>query len=83
MQELIDAVKPHFSTVRRYSPDASRNSSSEVYLVCRNHMPWKSPKQSIRERYEEAVDVLVGGNEIEEGPEPTKTSFTVRRRKKE
>jgi 23S rRNA (uridine2552-2'-O)-methyltransferase len=83
VQELIDAVKPHFSTVRRYSPDASRNSSSEVYLVCRNHMPWKSPKQSIRERYEEAVDVLVGGNEIEEGPEPTKTSFTVRRRKKE
>ena len=83
VQELINAVKPHFSTVRRYSPDASRNSSSEVYLVCRNHMPWNSPKQSIRERYEEAVDVLVGGNEIEDEPEPTKTSFTVRRRKKE
>ena len=25
-------------------PDASRNSSSEVYLVCKHHTPWKAPK---------------------------------------
>ncbi|MCH1541249.1 MAG: RlmE family RNA methyltransferase [Candidatus Poseidonia sp.] len=83
VQELIDAVKPHFSSVRRYSPDASRNSSSEVYLICRNHMPWNSPKESIRERYEAAVDVLVGGGEIEDAPEPVTPTFKVRRRKSE
>ena len=40
IEELVKAMKPHFSRVRRFSPDASRNSSSEVYLVCINHKPW-------------------------------------------
>ena len=81
VEELISAVRPHFSSVRRFSPDASRNSSSEVYLVCKHHTPWKAPKVSVRERYETAVNKLVGGDEIEDDPEPVASSFRVRRKK--
>ena len=81
VEELITAVRPHFSSVRRYSPEASRNSSSEVYLVCRHHTPWKAPKASIRERYEAGVNKLVGGDEIADDPEPVASSFRVRRKK--
>ena len=81
VEELIQAIQPHFSSVRRYSPDASRNSSSEVYLVCKHHTPWKAPKASIRERFETSMEILLGGGEIEADPEPTATSFQVRRKK--
>ncbi|HII28096.1 MAG TPA: RlmE family RNA methyltransferase [Candidatus Poseidonia sp.] len=81
VEELISAVRPHFSSVRRFSPDASRNSSSEVYLVCRHHTPWKAPKASVRERYEAGVNKIVGGDEIEADPEPVASSFKVRRKK--
>ena len=74
-------MRPHFSSVRRFSPDASRNSSSEVYLVCKHHTPWKAPKASVRERYEAAVNKIVGGEELEDDPEPIATSFKVRRKK--
>lgn len=47
IENLINLIKPYFSSVKRYSPDASRNSSSEVYLVCKNHLPWKNSKTSI------------------------------------
>ena len=57
VEELIKAVKPYFSDVRRFSPDASRNSSSEVYLVCRNFMPWMMDKDvNIRKTYEELLE---------------------------
>jgi 23S rRNA (uridine2552-2'-O)-methyltransferase len=81
VEQLIEAVRPHFSSVRRFSPDASRNSSSEVYLVCKHHTPWKAPKASIRTRFEAEIDVLLGGGEIAEEPEPVASSFKVRRRK--
>ena len=81
VDELIQAVQPHFSSVRRFSPDASRNSSSEVYLVCKHHTPWKAPKATIRTRFEDAMDQLLGGNDLENEPEPTPSSFQVRRRK--
>ena len=81
VEELITAVRPHFSSVRRFSPDASRNSSSEVYLVCKHHTPWKAPKASVRERYEAGVNKLVGGDEIEADPEPVASSFRVRKKK--
>ena len=59
VEELIKAVKPYFSDVRRFSPDASRNSSSEVYLVCRNFMPWMMEKDmSIRSTYEERFRIV-------------------------
>ena len=47
IENLINLVKPRFSNVRRYSPEASRNSSSEVYLICKNHIPWKNSGKSI------------------------------------
>ena len=81
VEELITAVRPHFSSVRRFSPDASRNSSSEVYLVCKHHTPWKAPKASVRERYEEGVNKIVGGDEIEADPEIVASSFRVRKKK--
>lgn len=81
VEELITAVRPHFSSVRRFSPDASRNSSSEVYLVCKHHTPWKAPKASVRERYEAGVHKIVGGDEIEADPEIIASSFRVRKKK--
>ena len=81
VEELIAAVRPHFSTVRRFSPDASRNSSSEVYLVCKHHTPWKAPKESVRARYERGVNKILGGDEIEPEPEPVASSFRVRKKK--
>ena len=55
IEELIKSVKPYFSEVRRYSPVASRNSSSEVYLICRNYMPWTKNDSSIRKEYEKLL----------------------------
>ena len=83
VEELIKAVKPHFSTVRRFSPHASRNSSSEVYLVCRNYLPGEGPSTTVLQRYEEELNKKLGGDEIEDGPEIVKSSFSVRRRKSE
>ena len=36
IEALISAANTRFSSVQRFSPDASRSSSSETYLVCRN-----------------------------------------------
>ena len=36
IEALISAANTRFSNVQRFSPDASRSSSSETYLVCRN-----------------------------------------------
>lgn len=82
VEELIKAVKPYFSDVRRFSPDASRNSSSEVYLVCRNFMPWTMEKNmSIRLTYEELLEPKLGGHDIVDSPDEVFTSFKVRRKK--
>ena len=39
IEGLIEAAKMRFSSVQRFAPTASRNSSSETYLVCRNKLP--------------------------------------------
>ena len=83
VEELIDVVKPFFSDVRRFSPHASRNSSSEVYLVCRNFMPWKFRKVSVLEGYETALNLKLGGDDIEEAPDIITSSFSVRKKKTE
>tara|TARA_B100000925_G_scaffold259060_2_gene214351 strand:+ start:1554 stop:2282 length:729 start_codon:yes stop_codon:yes gene_type:complete len=80
IEELITAVKPYFSEVRRFSPMASRNSSSEVYLVCRNHMPWIKREVSIRQTYESLLDEKLNPIE-EELDETVYTSFKVRKKK--
>lgn len=66
VDELIQVIKPHFTKVRRYSPVASRNSSSEVYLICLNHKPWKAPKGLILSRWEEAVAVRIASQTEED-----------------
>ncbi len=39
IEAIVKAAKIRFSKVQRFSPVASRNSSSEVYLVCKNKLP--------------------------------------------
>ena len=58
IEGLIDAAKMRFSSVQRYAPTASRSSSSETYLVCRNKLP-KVRKESLgRTAYEQLKDHL-------------------------
>lgn len=85
VDELLQVLKPHFSKVRRFSPEASRNSSSEVYVICRNHRPWKGPKKSVQLRWEEAVTKLLDSQDKTSGePEAVSAkSFRVVRRKDE
>ena len=53
VEELITAVRPHFSSVRRFSPDASRNSSSEVSPRVQASHALEGAQSPVRERYEE------------------------------
>ena len=46
IEGVVNAAKQRFSRVQRFSPDASRNSSSEVFLVCKNKLP--RPKKGFR-----------------------------------
>ena len=46
IEGVVNAAKQRFSRVQRFSPDASRNSSSEVYLVCKHKYP--KPKKGSR-----------------------------------
>ncbi len=39
IEGLVDAARDRFSNVQRFSPTASRSSSSETYLVCQNRLP--------------------------------------------
>ena len=80
IEELIVAVKPYFSDVRRFSPMASRNSSSEVYLICRNHMPWVKRENTIRQTYETLLDVKLNPEE-EVVEEQVFTGFKLRKKK--
>ena len=38
IEGLVEAAKDRFSNVQRFSPTASRSSSSETYLVCQNRL---------------------------------------------
>ena len=81
IEELIMAIKPYFSEVRRFSPMASRNSSSEVYIVCRNHLPWVRGSTLVRETYEQLLDKKLNP-EIEENESPeVYSSFKLRKKK--
>ena len=80
IEELITAIKPYFSDVRRFSPMASRNSSSEVYLVCRNYMPWVKRDVTIRSTYETLLDVKLNPEETDTDQQ-VYTSFKLRRKK--
>ena len=79
IDELISVLKEHFSKVRRFSPEASRNSSSEVYIICRNHQPWKAPDMSLSQRWEASMSRL-DGNEGGEEIESSTVGFRVLKR---
>ncbi len=80
VEELIELVRPHFQTVKRFSPMASRNSSSEVYLVCKFHTPKRGPDWEIRPAFEIALEERQGGPKPMEDVEPAKSTFTVRKK---
>ena len=80
VEEFIKCVKPHFTKVKRFSPMSSRNSSSEVYLVCRNHVPWDAPKTGVRQRFEAMMDSRLGESDVLDS-EAITTKFKVIKRK--
>lgn len=80
VEEFIKCVKPHFTKVKRFSPMSSRNSSSEVYLVCRNHVPWDAPKTGVRQRFGDMMDSRLGESDVLDS-EAITTKFKVIKRK--
>jgi len=81
VDELIKSVKPYFSKVKRFSPEASRNSSSEVYLVCLNHKPWLAEKGG--PDITGKMEVAFNDNEVEEEIQTVATGFRVIRKNTE
>lgn len=81
VEEMIDLVKPHFQKVKRFSPMASRNTSSEVFLVCKHHKPKGGPDWKIRPAFEQALMERKGGPEPDVDVEPAKSTFSVRSRR--
>ncbi|HIF45382.1 MAG TPA: RlmE family RNA methyltransferase [Candidatus Poseidoniales archaeon] len=80
VEELIDLVKPHFMTVKRFSPTASRNTSSEVFLVCKHHKPKKGPDWKISPQFEKALEERKGGMDPLDDVAPVKSTFSVRKK---
>ncbi|MDC0555949.1 RlmE family RNA methyltransferase [Euryarchaeota archaeon] len=58
IEGLIEAAKMRFSSVQRFAPTASRSSSSETYLVCRNKLPKIRKEAEGRTAYEHLKDHL-------------------------
>jgi 23S rRNA (uridine2552-2'-O)-methyltransferase len=44
MQDFMRQVKVYFGEVRLYGPEASRSSSSEIYIIARNFVGGQKPK---------------------------------------
>ena len=51
-------LKDRFSNVQRYAPTASRNASSETYLICRNKLPRARKRANGRTAMEQVSDHL-------------------------
>ncbi|MCH1591607.1 MAG: RlmE family RNA methyltransferase [Candidatus Thalassarchaeaceae archaeon] len=58
IEGLVDAAKDRFSNVQRYAPTASRNASSETYLICRNKLPRARKRANGRTAMEQVSDHL-------------------------
>ena len=58
IEGLVDAAKDRFSNVQRYAPTASRNASSETYLICRNKLPRARKGANGRTAMEQVSDHL-------------------------
>ena len=58
IEGLVEAAKDRFSNVQRFAPTASRNSSSETYLICRNKLPSPRKRASGRTAMRQVSDHL-------------------------
>ena len=86
IEAIVRAAKIRFSKVQRFSPVASRNSSSEVYLVCKNKLPANkinADEMTIRESVEKdlADQGFITGSEDEEVEDSGPIGFSVHRAK--
>ncbi len=84
IEAVVEAAKLNFSKVQRFSPVASRNSSSETYLVCKNKLPKPRGKDvdiSIREFVESSLveDGFVTVSNESESVVDGKKGFTLHR----
>jgi hypothetical protein len=87
IEGIVNAAKTRFSRVQRFSPEASRNASSEVYLICRNKLP--APRQEARGRSvaDDLDDHLTKAGIIDrtayEDDEPILSGFRVMKKREE
>ena len=58
IEGLVEAAKDRFSNVQRFAPTASRNSSSETYLICRNKLPSARKRAAGRTAMQQVSDHL-------------------------
>ena len=80
IEGLILAAKDRFTNVQRFAPMASRNASSETYLVCRNRLPKPRKRARGKSAYSQVQKHLteVGVN-VESGEEQQKIVSGFRR----
>lgn len=90
IEAVVNAAKKRFSRVQRFSPVASRNSSSEVYLVCKNKLSNKRGGSTSVSDAVEAQLAQEGFVELKDGDEENSAAtatghvgFTVHRAKRE
>lgn len=83
IEGVIEAAKGRFSKVQRYSPEASRNSSSETFLVCVNKLPRArgfGPKETVAEFVERTmIESGILTEDEDEIEAAGKVGFTVHR----
>ncbi|MDP6742537.1 MAG: RlmE family RNA methyltransferase [Candidatus Thalassarchaeaceae archaeon] len=88
IEAVAQAAKLNFSKVQRFSPVASRNSSSETYLVCKNKLPkirGKDEDFSVRDFVESSLAEEGFITEVDEPniEESGKVGFTLHRSRDE
>jgi len=84
IEAVVEAAKLNFSKVQRFSPVASRNSSSETYLVCKNKLPRTRGKDgdfSVRDYVEASLakDGFVTSEDESDSEVSGKIGFTLHR----
>ena len=83
IEGLINAAKQRFSDVRRYAPTASRSSSSETYLICRNKLPIPHKDARGKTAYEQITEHLANLDiVIHIDDPPIESKIGIRRHKK-
>mgnify|MGYP001215020247 CR=1 FL=1 len=85
IEAAVEVAKQNFSKVQRFSPVASRNSSSETYLVCKNKLPRARGQEvdiTVRDFVESSLakeGFITGVEEESEPKESGKIGFTLHR----